>query len=391
MVTAWTIARTEVTRLLRDRTNLFFVFVFPLLLVLVIGAQFGGGGQVQVGIVAPDGDTMAQELIATVDATDGVETVTVPDAVTLREDVARGRVSAGLVVPAGYEQSVVEVEPVEVSFIGRPDATGGSLRSVVAAAIAQQATPGRAALLVAEAEVDAELPALRAAAVERRGQAVGVDVVARTLGTDELSEEFAGLGQFDLGASTQLFLFTFLTSLSGGAALIQLRQLGIAHRMLASPTSMSAIVGGLVGGRLLVALVQAAYIIAATLLLFQVDWGAPSATIPVVVLFSVVSAAAGVVIGSVLRNDSQAAGVGIGVGLGFAALGGSMVPLELFPDALQVVSRFTPHAWANQAMAEIVRRDGGVVEVLPQLGALAAFAVVLTVVAVVSLQRSLSR
>ena len=391
MVTAWTIARTELTRLLRDRSNLFFVFVFPLLLVLVIGAQFGGGGQIQLGIVAPDGDDMARELVASVDATDGVETVEVADAATLRNEVEHGRFSAGLVVPDHYEDAVVEVEPVEVSFIGRPDATGNSLRSVVASAVAQQATPGRAALLVAEAEGSAELAGLRSAAVELSDDVVGVDVVAVTLGTDELSEEFAGLGQFDLGASSQLFLFTFLTSLAGSAALIQIRQLGVAHRMLASPTPMKAIVGGLVGGRLLVALVQAVYIIAATVLLFQVDWGTPSATIPVVVLFSVVSAAAGVVIGSVLRNDNQAGGVGIGVGLGFAALGGSMVPLELFPDTLRTVSRVTPHAWANEAMAEIVRRDAGFVDVLPQLGALAGLAVVLVMVAVVSLQRSLSR
>lgn len=391
MVTAWTIARTEVTRLLRDRTNLFFVFVFPLLLVLVIGAQFGGGGQVQVGIVAPDGDTMAQELIATVDATDGVETVTVPDAVTLREDVARGRVSAGLVVPAGYEQSVVEVEPVEVSFIGRPDATGGSLRSVVAAAIAQQATPGRAALLVAEAEVDAELPALRAAAVERRGQVVGVDVVARTLGTDELSEEFAGLGQFDLGASTQLILFVFLTSLTSSATLIQTRQLGIARRMLGTPTGITSILAGHAGGRLLVALFQAAYLVVATWLLFRVNWGDPLATGAVVLLFCLVSAGAGMLIGSAFSNDSQAAGVGIGVGLGAAALGGSMMPIEFFPPGMRAVARLTPHAWANEAMAEIVRRDGGLTDVLPQLGVLAAFALVLLGAATLVLRRTLTR
>ncbi|MEX0699797.1 MAG: hypothetical protein WD354_08695, partial [Acidimicrobiia bacterium] len=39
---AFAIARNNVTRLLRDRSSIFFVFIFPLALVLLIGLQFGG-------------------------------------------------------------------------------------------------------------------------------------------------------------------------------------------------------------------------------------------------------------------------------------------------------------------------------------------------------------
>lgn len=45
------------------------------------------------------------------------------------------------------------------------------------------------------------------------------------------------------------------------------------------------------------------------------------------------------------------------------------------------MARFTPHAWALDAFAETVRRDGSVVDILPQLGVLAAFSVVLIAVA----------
>jgi ABC-2 type transport system permease protein len=37
------IAGVELRRFLRDRSNIFFVLIFPLLLVAWIGAQFGGG------------------------------------------------------------------------------------------------------------------------------------------------------------------------------------------------------------------------------------------------------------------------------------------------------------------------------------------------------------
>jgi ABC-2 type transport system permease protein len=383
------IAGVELTRLLRDRSNIFFVFVFPLLLVVLIGAQFGGSVELRVGVVAPSGDEAAEALIADIDATDSLEVVAVEDAEVLRDDVTRGLISAGVVVPEGFDEAVSSVTPVEVAFVGRPDASATSIRTVVQALVAERAAAGDAATLAA-GQLDTDPAELRELADELAGEIPGIEVGTETVGTDELGEEFAGLGQFDLGASSQLFLFTFLTSLAGGSALIQTRRYGVAHRMLASPTPMRGIVAGLAGGRLLVALMQAGYIVVATVLLFRVNWGDPLATTAVIGLFCVVAAAAGLLLGATLRNDSQAGGAGIGLGLGLAALGGSMVPLELFPEGIRVVSRFTPHAWANEAMAEIVRRDGTITDVLPQIGVLGAFAAVLVTLGTWRLQRTLS-
>ncbi|MFP4634285.1 MAG: ABC transporter permease [Nitriliruptoraceae bacterium] len=391
MVTIVIIAHTELTRLLRDRSNLFFVFIFPLLLVLAIGSQFGGSAQAQIGVVAPDDDPLAQELIEAIDAAEGIGTVVVDDRGQLRDEVAQGQLSAGVVIPTGYTTAVEEVEQVEIAFVGRPDQTAAGVRALVAAAVSEQSSPGRAALLSVGREQADDLPDRREVALGLLDEVGTVEVATRAVGSDELAEEFAGLGQFDLGASSQLFLFTFLTSLSGSAALIQLRRLGIAHRMLATPTSLRRIVGGLAAGRILIAALQAGYIMAASVLLFAVDWGALSATLTVVGLFCVISAAAGILIGSALSNDSQAGGVGVGLGLGFAALGGSMVPLELFPEGLRLVSRVTPHAWANEAMAEIVRRDGTLLDVLPQVAALVGFAAVLLPAGVIVLRRTLSQ
>ena len=55
------------------------------------------------------------------------------------------------------------------------------------------------------------------------------------------------------------------------------------------------------------------------------------------------------------------------------------------------VADATPHAWANTALAEIQRRGGTLTDVLPQLGVLAAMAVVLAALGAWSLRRSLAR
>jgi ABC-2 type transport system permease protein len=130
-----------------------------------------------------------------------------------------------------------------------------------------------------------------------------------------------------------------------------------------------------------ITLAQGLYIILATILLFRVSWGNPIATALVVLVFSAVGAGAAMLLGTVFRNDQQAGGISVVLGLGLAALGGSMLPVELFNETMTRIARFTPHAWANDAFAEILRRDGGVVDILPQMGVLAAFSVVLLTIA----------
>jgi ABC-2 type transport system permease protein len=51
----------------------------------------------------------------------------------------------------------------------------------------------------------------------------------------------------------------------------------------------------------------------------------------------------------------------------------------------------TPHAWAYEAFAEIQRHNGTLVDILPQLAALTAMAVVALVVGAWLLRRSLAR
>jgi ABC-2 type transport system permease protein len=384
------IAWIELVRLLRDRSNLFFVLVLPLLLVVLIGAQFGGSFDARIGVVSESGDPSVDAVVADLEALDGITTVAYDDQDALLDAVERSLVSAGLVFPERFGDRLAAAEPVEVAYVAQPDAASQSQRTIVEAALAEPAAIAAASSAAAEG---AGVPAaeLTALATELRGRLPQVEVATEAVGGDELAQEFDGLGQFDLGASTQLVLFTFLTALTGSAALIQTRKLGVAARMASTPTSIPSILGGQAAGRIAVALFQAGYIIVTTLLLFGVNWGSPAATAAVVLLFAIAAGAAGMLIGSIASNDAQAGGLGVGLGIGLAALGGSMLPLEFYPPGMRAVAAVTPHYWANEAMAEIVRRDGTIVDVLPQLGMLALFCVVLLGLASWRLYRALIR
>ncbi|HET9259824.1 MAG TPA: ABC transporter permease, partial [Acidimicrobiia bacterium] len=191
----------------------------------------------------------------------------------------------------------------------------------------------------------------------------------------------ATLGRFDLGAASNLVLFVFLTALAGSAALILTRQLGISKRMLSTPTPIRSIIVGESLGRFGTALIQGVYIMVLTLIIFQVDWGDPFGAILILVALSGVGAGAGMLLGATFSNEQQAAGVGIMVSLGLAALGGAMFPLDLFPATMQRIAHVTPHAWALDGYAELVRRGGTTMDILPELGVLLTYAVVLLALA----------
>jgi ABC-2 type transport system permease protein len=384
-----TIAVNAVRRLARDRSNWFFVFVFPLALILLIGAAFGGSQELRLAVVADDVGDLGDELITDLEALDGLVVDRYETASAASEAVSRGQANGALLIPDGYTLALRAGQVAELGFIARPDSLGPAVRSIVDAVIQDQAMVLAAADLVTSIS---DTPIDDAIATARRVLTAvpGVSVEVKEVGTDELAEEFAGLGQFDLGASQQLMLFVFLTSLSGAATIIQNRELGVTRRTLAAPVSTRQILLGEGLGRFLVALTQGIYIVVGTTLLFGVNWGDWVATAAILVVFCLVSAAAAMLAGATLKNQSQAGGIGVGLGIGLGALGGSMLPLEIMPSGMRALARLTPHSWALEGYAEVVRRGGGVLDVLPQLAVLTAMAVLLLLVGGWALRRTLT-
>lgn len=97
-------------------------------------------------------------------------------------------------------------------------------------------------------------------------------------------------------------------------------------------------------------------------------------------------------LGSLLRNEQQAGSIGLGIGLGLAALGGSMVPLEVFSPGMNRLAHFlTPHAWLIDGFTELVGRGGGLADIANEVLVLTTAGVVLTGLALLAFRRSLTR
>lgn len=385
MRAARAIAAVELKRFLRDRSNIFFVFIFPLLLVLVLGAQFGGGGS--AGRVAVSGaDSPLRTAVESALRAEEI-TVTVGSADAVRDVVARGRTDVGLFIsPAaarafdGGENVTLEVVPGSQQGT---QTTAQRVRTVVARLAVER---GQLAALAGAGipEAPARAALAGAAGAMTPPSLTVVDV-------NQINQEFSGLGRFDLGAAGQTLLFVFLASLAGSATLIQTRRFGVMARTLSAPVSAGQAMIGQAAGRFTIAMFQGAYIMVATAVLFQVNWGNIWLSLLVLATFSAVAAGSAMLIGSVLDNAAAASGVGIGLGLVLAALGGSMLPLEFFPATLRTIAHITPHAWAYDAFAQIQRHDGGLADIAPPLAVLVAMAVATLTLGTLALRRSMAR
>lgn len=390
MIKILTVGWANTLRLFRQRSNIFFVFVFPLLIILLLGVMFGGGFDALVAVsVEGEEGPLAASLVESLDALDDISVERFASVEAATDAVQRGRVTAGVLIPAGFDAGLLGGEAVEVGFLTRPGDQNGMLTlEAVRAVVAAAGTPIRAARFVAAEGVASFEAALPVAQLIASGEP-SLTVTYATAG-ESVFEDFENLGTFDMGAGSQLVLFMFLTSLAGAADLILTRRLGVARRMLSTPTSTGVILMGEAAGRFGVAMVQGVYIMVGTLLIFGVNWGDPLGAAAVVILFALVGSGAAMLSGSIFRNEQQAGGLGVLLGIGLAAIGGAMVPIELFPSTMQTIARFTPHAWAIDAFAELVRRDGGLLDILPQLGVLAAFAAFFLVLATWRLHRVLT-
>ena len=290
-----------------------------------------------------------------------------------------------MVIPPGYDGAVRAGHAVNLRYLARPDQSSQQLGETVRGAVARQAALLGAARFAVTQHTASSFSAGLAEASRIAPAVPAVSVTQTTAGTALFSRT---LGQFDEGAWTELLLFLFLIALTGAVALIETRRLGVSRRMLATPTSPATVIAGETLGRVLISCVQALVIILGSALLFGVTWG-QAGVAAVVILFALVASGAGIFVGTLFRNEQQAIGISLLLGLGLGALGGCMVPLEVFSPTMRRVAHITPQAWGNDAFARLVGHGASIAGILPQLGVLAAYAAVLLTLAAWRLRRVL--
>ncbi|MGW3031834.1 ABC transporter permease [Streptomyces sp. NPDC001178] len=388
-MTALAVTRATLTRVLRDRTALFFMVLLPVAIIVVIGVTVSGFDKFRIGLVpAPQAGPVAQELMADLQDAPGLRTRTYDPAADARTALRRAELDAVVLVPSGLDAQVRAGHSVTVRVLVEPSGSAGhSAVTSVSAVVAEHAARLQAARF-AQDETGGSFDGALARARSVEGERASAPIAVRAETVNGQSD-YLPLG-YSYSTPTMLVLFVFLNALAGGAAIVQTRRTGVYARALAAPVAARTLVFGETIAYLALALLQSLLIVGIGALAFDVAWGDPLAAGALIAVWALVGTGAGLLAGAVFRTPEQVHAIGPALGIGMGMLGGCMWPLALVPGWLRAAGHSVPHAWAVDAWTTLLSRNGDLSAIMRDLAVLAGFAVLLLSCASLALRHRLT-
>ena len=405
------VVRVSWLALVRDRYALVLSFLVPVAFFSILALVFGGLGRdtmapIRVAVVDEDGTAGSALLVEALQSESGLTAELRPGdpARTAREAaigmVRRGDAPAAIVVPEDFGKHLArfpaETLTVELFTDRAADpvayhVVGGLLQRALVLAAPDRLVRGVADWL--EDEAGALTPAQRrlvddvAKSVAGGGPDAGRTVASpfRVAVTDVQGavgrEGRDAVSYYAAAIGVMFLLFTMTTAMRG---LIAEEETGTLERLLSTNLTM---------GRLLLARWLFATALGCVQLAVMFVWGWAvfgldlfgHAHLGGAVVMTVAAAAAaatfGLVLGAACRTQAQLQGLATVVILLMSALGGSMVPRYLMPEAMQRLALVTFNAWAVKGYEKVFWRDASLTALWPEVSMLAAMTLVGLVIA----------
>ena len=181
-----------------------------------------------------------------------------------------------------------------------------------------------------------------------------------------------------------VFFFVFLIS---GMALLKERTSGTLDRLLATPVKRSEIVLGYMLSYGLVALVQTLVIVLTTIFLLDIEVvGSIMDVFLINILLALVALSFGFFLSTLAKSEFQMMQF-IPVVVMPQMMFSGIIPLDSMASWVQGLAKILPLSYAGEAMTDVIVRGKGLETILPNLGILAAFVLVLTILNVEGLRR----
>ncbi|MCM3694320.1 ABC transporter permease [Neobacillus niacini] len=351
-MTSWWLAWKDLLIIIRDKKALLTLIAMPLLLIAILGSAFGdmmdGEEDVTIkkftlGIVNLDqgqlGGVLSEEVFEK-DLSDQMK-VKYYQEEEMVEKIKDHKLDVGIVINEDFTASLMAGEQAHAKLISVPDP--GIKATIVSSVIEQfaQTVPIEAML------ANKALPVQGNASSEERSQ--------NLLNETSIDANSNPVSSFQYYAAAMGVMFLLMTVVQGVSAMILEKEQVVFKRLLISNLTYINYLTGKMVGLILISLLQAFVIIIGTKLIFGVDWGDSISGVVIMTAAFVISACGlGVMAGSIIKTEKafNAAGM-LGTQI-FAALGGSMVPLYIFPDWFVSVSKLLPNGLALQTYLDLM-------------------------------------
>lgn len=351
------IAKKVLKELLRDKRTLAMMFVAPVFIMWLMNLMFSASTAVNIKIATQD---LPTSLVTKMDDLDHVSVQTYNDLNQAKKDLADEKVDAVV----SYKNGEYQVD------YANTDASKTSMtRQVLRTSIASE---GSNQLM---ARVKQALPQLNL-------EAKTPEIKEFYQYGDENTSFFTSMIPVLIGFV--VFFFVFLIS---GMALLKERTSGTLERLLATPVKRSEIVYGYMLSYGLIAIIQTAVVVLAAIWLLDVEVvGNLFHVIIVNVVLALVALAFGILLSTLAKSEFQMMQF-IPLVIMPQLFFSGIIPLSSVGDWAQMVGRFLPLTYSGDAMSQIILYGRGLGDVLPNIGVLLIFLVILTILNIVGLRR----
>ncbi len=334
----------------RDRQSIFFTLFFPITFMAIFGlASTGEEEPIGIGIVDHAANDFSARFIETL-AANPIFAVSVDSEESLRQQVVDGDMALVLVLPERFDGG-----------------TPADLTLLVDAAQARQAamlTP-----LVEQALLDVERE-LRG--IEPLFPLTVVDVQAR-------SQRY-----IDFLVPGLLALTIMQISVAGsGYNIVEYRRKGILKRLFVTPIRPSQFITGIVIARLVITVIQVAFLLAGAVFLLKVPVeGNLLELFALILIGSSVFLSLGFWMGSMAKTQQAIMLLGNLVTLPQFFLSGVFFPIDSMPGLLQPIASVLPLTFLVDAVREVIVNGVSIFAQLPTLAGLAVWLVLALTLAI---------
>lgn len=381
----------ESIALSRDRHGLFALFIMPTIFILVMTMAlrdaFTPGTTIDAAYVIVDLDRSphAQALAKRLDKSAAFRRqADIADPQAAREGIIARRHALALILPPGFGERLL-------TPAGADDQSTEALQLLV------DPTLSPALQLAFRNQVMAALGAVRADELtQRAGQLFGLPVAPGKAAEKEWPDEILSVAvrsdrSARLPSSVQqnvpawLIFAMFFVVIPVSSIFIIERQQGTLQRLRAIGVPFRLILAGKLLPFFVVNQLQALAMVLVGIYVVPL-FGSEALDMPgglprlfhwwlVATAVSLAAVSWALLIASLARTTEQATVVG-GVGnILMGAIGGIMVPKFIMPAGMQALSELSPMAWGLDGFHGVMLRHGTLVELLPSLGKLLAFAI----------------
>lgn len=351
------IAKKVMKELFRDKRTLAMMFIAPVFIMWLMNLMFSASTAVNVKLATQD---LPTSLVTKMDDLDHVSVQTYNDLDQAKKDLADEKVDAVISYKNGDYQ---------VDYANTDASKTALIRQVLRTSIASE----RSNQLMAR--VKQALPQLNL-------EAKAPEIKESYQYGDENTSFFTSMIPVLIGFV--VFFFVFLIS---GMALLKERTSGTLERLLATPVKRSEIVYGYMLSYGLIAILQTAVVVLAAIWLLDVEVvGNLFHVIIVNVVLALVALAFGILLSTLAKSEFQMMQF-IPLVIMPQLFFSGIIPLSSMGDWAQTVGKFLPLTYSGDAMSQIILYGRGIGDILPNIGVLLIFLVILTILNIVGLRR----